>query len=247
MGVTDEEPPNGGGPPGSGSPEVPVLTAVQDFDGYTLSINDVHRGVLGWSVDELSAVPFWELVHPDDQDGLMEDRQLLLLEESGRSIALRVRMLCSDGTHCLIRWHMMADVGQERIYLSGVDLSDQELFVPGKRSLVGSWDWDVVRDSESWSEGMFEIYGLPLGWEHTLEVALQRMHPDDRAAVAEAVSRALATGEPYSVFHRILRPDGAVRWLHSAGRVFIGEDGSPQQLRGLTWDVTDRWRSPGIG
>ncbi len=143
MGVTDGQPPNGGGPPGSGSSDVPVLTAVQDFDGYTLSINDVHRDVLGWSVDELSAVPFWELVHPDDQDGLMEDRQQMLLDESGLTVALRVCMLCSDGTHCLIRWHMRADAEDERIYLSGVDVSDQELFVPGKRSLVGSWDWDV--------------------------------------------------------------------------------------------------------
>jgi PAS domain-containing protein len=38
-----------------------------------LSINAAHRAVLGWSLDELSAVPFWELVHPDDQQLLMEE------------------------------------------------------------------------------------------------------------------------------------------------------------------------------
>ena len=41
-----------------------------------------------------------------------------------------------------------------------------------------------------------------------------------------------------------MRPDGAVRWLYSAGRVFVGEDGEPARIRGLTWDVTDRWQSP---
>ena len=34
---------------------------------------------------------------------------------------------------------------------------------------------------------------------------------------------------------------------HSAGRVFVGEDGEPARMRGLTWDVTDRWQSPPVG
>jgi hypothetical protein len=42
-------------PPGDSSGDS-VLVWVQDFDGYTLSINAAHRAVLGWSLDELSAV-----------------------------------------------------------------------------------------------------------------------------------------------------------------------------------------------
>jgi PAS domain-containing protein len=48
-----------------------VLTGVQDFDGYTVSINPVYQAVLGWSVEELSSVPYWELLHPDDQTDLL--------------------------------------------------------------------------------------------------------------------------------------------------------------------------------
>ncbi|MEN3298794.1 PAS domain-containing protein [Pseudonocardia sp.] len=59
-------------PPGGSSGDS-ALVWVQDFDGYTLSINAAHRAVLGWSLDELSAVPFWELVHRDDQQRLMEE------------------------------------------------------------------------------------------------------------------------------------------------------------------------------
>jgi hypothetical protein len=50
-----------------------------------------------------------------------------------------------------------------------------------ERFLVGSWDWDTGRGSATWSEGMYEICGLPQGTAHSLEIALQRLHADDRA------------------------------------------------------------------
>jgi PAS domain S-box-containing protein len=188
-----------------------VLVWVQDFDGYTLSINAAHRAVLGWSLDELSAVPFWELVHPEDQQRLMEYRERLVLRGPGRMPARRVRMLRRDGTHRIIACEMRANPEEERIYLSGEDVSGHEPAVRGERFLVGSWDWDITRDSATWSEGMYEIYGLPQGTPHNLDIALQRLHPDDRTAVAEAIGWALMTRESYAASHRIVRPDGTVR------------------------------------
>jgi PAS domain S-box-containing protein len=233
-------------PPGGSSNES-VLVWVQDFDGYTLSINAAHRAVLGWSLDELSAVPFWELLHPEDQQRLMEDRERLVLRGPGRMPGRRVRMLCRDGTHRFIAYEMRAKPEEERIYLSGEDVTDHQPLVRGERVLVGSWDWDISRDSATWSQGMYEIYGLEPGTGHNLDIALQRIHEDDRAAVTEAIGWALAAKESYAASHRIVRPDGTVRWLYSAGRVFVGEDGEPARMRGLTWDVTDRWQSPPVG
>jgi PAS domain S-box-containing protein len=225
-----------------GAVESEAMRAVQDFDGYLLSTNGAYEAVLGWSLDELSTVPFWELVHPEDQDRMMEDREQLLLQGPGRMVADRVRMLCRDGTHRLIRWDLWANAEEERIYLAGADVSDEESFVTDKRFLVGSWDWDVSRDHATWSDGMFEIYGLPRMPGHSLDIALQRLHEDDRLAIAAKVRQALSTGEPYTATHRIVRPDGAIRWLYSAGRVYNGA-GEPQRMRGLTWDITDRWHS----
>jgi PAS domain S-box-containing protein len=222
--------------PGS---ESAVMRAVQDFDGYTLAMNAVHQAVLGWTRDELSAAPFWELVHPEDRDSMMEDRECLVLRGPGRLDGRRTRNLGKDGWYRLIRWDLRADGEEERIYLTGLDLSDGRMpFVPGKRQLVGSWDWDITRDSATWSDGMFEVYGLSPLPEHNLETALRRIHEDDRALVAEEVRRALTTGEPYTATHRIVRTDGAIRWLYSAGRIFTGEDGAHERIRGLTWDVT---------
>jgi len=217
-----------------------VMRAVQDFDGYTLAINTVHQAVLGWTRDELSSVPFWELVHPQDRDSMMEDRERLLLRAPGRLDDQRTRTLGKDGFYRLIRWNLRAHSQEERIYLAGLDLTDATMpSVAGKRQLVGSWDWDIARDSMTWSDGAGEICGLAPRGAHNLEGALSCVHEDDRALVATEVRQALTTGKPYTATHRIVRTDGAIRWVYSTGRSFTGQDGARERMRGLTWDITE--------
>jgi PAS domain S-box-containing protein len=79
------------------------MTSVWDFDGYTVSINPIYQAVLGWSVEELSSVPYWELLHHDDQDRSVEARQRMLLSGPGRLRGHRIRMLRRDGTYRCIR------------------------------------------------------------------------------------------------------------------------------------------------
>ena len=51
---------------------------------------------------------------------------------------------------------------------------------------------------------------------------------------------AYATGEPYQMIERIVRPDGEVRYLSSNGEVILDEDGTPVRMRGTCIDITDR-------
>jgi PAS domain S-box-containing protein len=213
---------------------------VWDFDGYTLSINPACQDVLGWSVEELSSVPCWELLHPDDQDWSVEARQRMLLSGPGRLLDHRIRMLRRDGTYRCIRWDIHSHQEEQRMHLVGVDITDHEPIVTGKRVLVGSWDWHIPTNTATWSAGMYEIYGLAPGSGCSLETALQRLYIDDQATVERTIRRSLTSGEPYTADHRIVHPDGGIRWLHSAGRVFLDQHGDPERMRGLTWDVTDR-------
>ncbi|WP_308259144.1 PAS domain-containing protein [Pseudonocardia sp. H11422] len=104
---------------------------------------------------------------------------------------------------------------------------------------VGSWDWHIPTNTATWSDGMFEVYGQAPGPAMSLETALTRIYPNDRAVVERVVRRTVKSAEPYYLEHRIVHPTDGVRWLHSAGRVIMGEDGRPERIRGLTWDVTE--------
>ena len=74
----------------------------------------------------------------------------------------------------------------------------------------------------------------------TFEAYLELLHPDDRAAAAEAIGAAHASGGPFSFTHRILRADGTVRVLHGDGEVVFGEDGQVRGMLGTAQDVTER-------
>ena len=52
--------------------------------------------------------------------------------------------------------------------------------------------------------------------------------------------QAYATGEPYQMIERIVRPDGSVRYLSSNGQVVMDEHGAPVRMRGTCIDITDR-------
>ena len=85
-----------------------------------------------------------------------------------------------------------------------------------------------------------DLLGLPPG--DRLEVAhlAALVHPEDRERVLEGLARALSSRELGRADYRILRPDGAVRWLQSVGRRYAGAVGETARLMGVTSDVTDR-------
>ena len=229
---------------GAAGGPLPTICAVRDFDGYTLSIDPGYEAELGWTLDELASVPFWELLHPDDQHRSVEVHQRMLLSGPGRMRGHPVRMLRRDGTYRPTRWDLRSATDEERVYLVAVMDPAPEPSPAEDRVLVGSWDWNLRTDTMTWSERMAGIWGVAPVAPCGVAQALLRVHPGDRAAVARAMRDSITSGDPYVVDHRIVRGDGALRWLHSAGRVFRGTDGDPERLRGLTFDVTGRTRNP---
>lgn len=108
----------------------------------------------------------------------------------------------------------------------------------------GSWEWDMATDVVTWSDELYRIAGLVPGeLLPTYEAMIDRIHPADRDAVDDAVKRAVADRASFAVDHRLVRPDGDVRWLHSRGNVIVDGRGEPQGLFGVAIDITERRHS----
>jgi len=109
---------------------------------------------------------------------------------------------------------------------------------------MGNWDWLIPENRLFWSEGIYRLFGLgPAEFEASYEAFLARVHPDDRAAVEGAVKRAMETGTPYAIDHRIVHPDGSVRVVHESGEVVLDGQGKAVRMIGTVQDITDRKRS----
>jgi len=106
---------------------------------------------------------------------------------------------------------------------------------------VGSWEWDLATDRIEWSAELWRIYGLEAGSRTlTFDEFLERDHRDDRARAREVIEAARASGEPFALEHRILRPNGEVRVLQARGAVIFDADGRAIGMRGTAHDVTRR-------
>lgn len=108
----------------------------------------------------------------------------------------------------------------------------------------GSWEWDIASNVVTWSDELYRIYGVePKEFEATYDAFISRIHPDDQEMVNQTVQRAYGECSSYAFDHRLVRRDGAVRWLHGRGEVIADEQGSPRRLYGIAVDITERKRS----
>jgi PAS domain S-box-containing protein len=109
---------------------------------------------------------------------------------------------------------------------------------------VGSWEWDIERNSLWWSDELYEIYGLEREtFPGTHESFLERVHPEDRPYVRRVIEAAHQNKQPFNYEHRIVRADGAVVSLHARGRVIADEAGKPVRMLGTGQDITDEKRA----
>jgi PAS domain S-box-containing protein len=105
---------------------------------------------------------------------------------------------------------------------------------------LGSWSWAIETDVVSWSDELYRIHGLaPQSMPMTYGSFLELIHPDDRHILEEAVQRCYRDAEPYVTTHRVVLPDGRLRWHQGRGRVVMS-DGRPVRMFGTGQDVTDR-------
>jgi PAS domain S-box-containing protein len=108
---------------------------------------------------------------------------------------------------------------------------------------IGNWTWEIASNTVRWSDELYRILGLePQSIEATPQAYWNAIHPDDleteRAASQIALS---AAGNSYQVEHRIVRPDGSQRIVHSRGEITQwSDDGDPILMVGTTQDITER-------
>jgi signal transduction histidine kinase len=105
---------------------------------------------------------------------------------------------------------------------------------------AGLWELDLLTGRFWATEKARDLVGLPQDVEPSYERCLDLVHPEDRDLVDQAVAAALDSRSDRHVECRIVRPDGSIRWIHSAGRVRCNESGDPVSIMGASTDVTAR-------
>ena len=106
-------------------------------------------------------------------------------------------------------------------------------------SHTGSFGWRPPTGEILWSEETFRIFQYEPTMKPTLELILQRVHPEDAALVQRTVGRAAQDGKDFEHEYRLLMPDSSVKHVHVVAHALRDESGSIDFV-GAVMEVTER-------
>jgi len=106
-------------------------------------------------------------------------------------------------------------------------------------SHTGSFGWRVSTGEKYWSEETFRIFEYDRSTKPTVELALQRVHPEDAAIVKQTIERASRDGKDFDYAYRLVMPDGSVKRVRVVAHAVRDESGELEFVGAVT-DITER-------
>jgi len=203
----------------------PALICVAGTDGYFKELNDEWEKALGYTLDELSRIPFTDLIHPEDIEPT--NKEIGIQVNGGHTLNFVNRYRHKDGSYKYLEWR-------------AIPSEHGDLNTAQSIAHIGSWKWGVETGEVEWSDEMFRIFGIDKETHagNLGDIARNGMHPDDLHIVLPANAKDIAN-MPFE--YRIVLPDGSIRtiWAKSGETIFDGM-GNPLRMSGVAQDITER-------
>jgi len=229
---------------------IPTLVWRAGPDGVPDFLNQPALDYTGLSLDQ--AETGWpRAFHPDDKKGMLV--KWSAIRASGRPGELEARLRRFDGEY---RWFLFrAEPLRDELgnivkwYGSSTDIEDRKraeeelrrseakLVEAQRVSQTGSFVRNVATGEYIGSKEFFRILGYDQPRSATFEMVLQRAHPEDRALVEQAIDRASRYGSDLDYEHRLLMPDGSVKYVHVVAHA-VRDRADQLEFIGAVVDVT---------
>jgi PAS domain S-box-containing protein len=230
--------------------------------GVILDANPRLGLMTGRDATQLTGTAMLELIAP----GYRAEFTRLLDLDAGDSAHGEVELTRTDGTAVpvllavsgfdldgmLLRCLVLTDLTAQRAAeaqsaLAHEALREQNAFLEQAQASAGLGWWVLDPHAAvmlTWSPEAHRIFGLvPEQFDARAETLEALIYPDDALRVSLAFTAALEDGGSYQSEHRIIRPDGALRWVLVAAVVQRDEAGAAERVMGICQDITDRKRS----
>ncbi|HTB79424.1 MAG TPA: response regulator [Opitutaceae bacterium] len=144
-----------------------------------------------------------------------------------------------DLAEVLIRVYNMLEI--RLLHQSEAALNSARLENSQRITGLGDWDYNFADDCLLWSEEVYRILGI-LRKDALPDSAIfyRQVHPDDLAFVHREKKAAAEGSRRIDFEHRIIRPDGEVRYIHQITQMILDDQGRPARESGTLQDVTER-------
>ncbi|MCE0484117.1 MAG: PAS domain S-box protein [Methylacidiphilales bacterium] len=229
-----------------------------DANGGFIQVNAACEKIWGYTPSELIGTTCTDLVLPEDRSKTLEMRAGI--QKGKVTHDFENRYVRKNGAIVDMMWSATWSQSKQCMFCVGRDMTESHrasetirrnegtLIEAQRIARFGSWEADydeqgkLIGNSLRWSDEVFRIFGFePGGIEVSNETFFNSVHPDDREAVWEAVLRAEREGRNYMIDHRIILPDGAIRYVHEEAQ-FTRDPVTKKPLKiiGIVQDITEQ-------
>jgi len=228
---------------------MPDVVLVLDKDGRYLKIAPTNPDLLHQPAEMLLGKRMHEVFPPQKADELvghirdaLDQKQTVHFEYE---LLLGNHITWFSGTTSPLTEDSVVWVGRDitaRKLAEDAMLASQDLLKDAQRiAHIGSWDLDLKTNVLTWSDEIYRMFEIdPEQFEASYAEFLNDIHPDDRQVVDQAYTDSVKNKTPYSITHRLLFPDGRVKYVHERCETIYNGIGEPIRSIGTAQDVTER-------
>jgi PAS domain S-box-containing protein len=130
----------------------------------------------------------------------------------------------------------------QQLEASEADLREtrERLELAANAAELGMWMWDIIHNDIWITDKGRALFGFEPSEKLDFDRFRSRLHPEDRESVLKAVQNSLRTGSEYQSEHRVVLPNGKMRWIAGRGHVEFNGNRQPVRMRGASLDITKR-------
>ncbi len=222
------------------------------FDHWSPELFQIHG--LHPAHEAPTTAAYLALIHPEDRDFMASLTERMLTEAFGFDVTKRI--VRPDGQLRYVRCvgSSASETGSLKRIGVGVDVTEHELLTQELRrreaylaeaqrlSHTGSFGWRPGCEEHVWSDETYRIFEYDPAEKATLDMIIERVHPEDRNLVLELVERASTSGGAIDCEYRLLFPDDRVKYVRVLARPF-GAASDDLEFAGAVIDITEAKRA----
>ncbi len=228
------------------------------LDSETLHILEVNHRVIeiyGYTQKEILQ---WQLFHfhpgnehkqveylfNDTTEICPENMEFTHITKDGTllNIEFRIQDITLQSRKCLIV--AIIDITHRKKAETELNESRVRLAEAQEMAKMGRWDYYHKENALFWSDSIFSIFGLEKTEKSiTYETFLDSVHPEDRDKVNIKWKESLGLQSSFQVEHRIITPEGDLKWMNESCHTEFDETGNPTHTVGIVQDITELVRT----